>query len=46
MDMADTESMEGMDESGGKKGKRRNEEDMEKHLGIKDEKFKKKRKWI
>jgi hypothetical protein len=33
-----------MEESGGKKGKRRNdEEDMDKHLGTKDRKFSKKK---
>ena len=32
-----------MDEPGGKKGKRQNEEDMDKYLGIKDGKFSKKK---
>jgi len=36
-------SRRGMDEPGGKKGKRRNEEDMDKYLGIKDGKFSKKK---
>ncbi|XP_062144526.1 DEAD-box ATP-dependent RNA helicase 10 isoform X2 [Alnus glutinosa] len=37
-------SRRGMEESGGKKGKRRNdEEDMDKHLGTKDRKFSKKK---